>query len=190
MGDCVLTYINDAGMANGPASIFQIHEKGWSALRDLKVQMLGPEHIAQAYPLVQAALPEVPLDAWTDFARALMRHRGRPNSGLLGVVSEQGYLTGLSSYRIARDLLHGRTLAADHFVAIDLFDRRAVVHALADAIEALAREEQCHAVHTTLQERGSLSGPAGTMSTLAGRGHQVESVCLCKILPLADQEQE
>jgi hypothetical protein len=41
-----------------------------------------------------------------------------------------------------------------------------------------------------LQERGSLSGPAGTMSTLAGRGHQVESVCLCKILPLADQEQK
>jgi hypothetical protein len=185
-----LTYINDARPATGPASFFQIREKGSPALRDLKVQTLGPEHIAQAYPLVQAVLPEVPLDAWTVFARALMRHRGRPSSGLLGVVSEQGYLTGLSSYRVASDLLHGRTLTADHFVAIDLFDRRAVVHALADAIEAMAREQQCRAVHTTLPEVSGLSGPASTMSTLAGRGHQVESVCLCKILPLAAQESE
>jgi hypothetical protein len=154
----------------------------------LKVQTLGPEHIAQAYPLIQAALPEVSLDAWVDFARALMHPRDRPDSGLLGVVSEQGYLTGLSSYRVARDLLHGRTLAADHFVAIDLFDRRAVVHALADAIEALAREQQCRAVHTTLQEKGGLSGPASTMSTLAGRGHQVEAVCLCKVLPPQAQD--
>jgi len=159
-------------------------------LRDLKVQTLGPEHIAQAYPLIQAALPEVSLDAWAGFARALIHQHERPDSGLLGVVSEQGYLTGLSSYRVARDLLHGRTLTADHFVAIDLFDRRAVVHVLADAIEALARERQCGAVHTTLQEKGGMSGPASTMSTLAGRGHQVESVCLCKILPMTAQETE
>ncbi|HEY5598937.1 MAG TPA: hypothetical protein VIK47_09050 [Kiloniellales bacterium] len=151
-------------------------------MRDLKVQALGPNHIAQAYPLIQATLPEVPLEAWLAFARAIVGQRSQPHSGLLGVVSEQGYITGLSSYRVAYDLVHGRSLVADHFVAMDLFDRKSVVHTLANAIEALARERQCGAVHTSLQDSRNQSGRQSTAATLADRGHHVESVCLCKIL--------
>ncbi len=153
-----------------------------TVLRDLKVQALGPKHIAQAYPLIQAILPEVPLEAWLAFARAMIRQRSQAQSGLLGVVSEQGYITGLSTYRVAHDLVHGRSLVADHFVAMDLFDRKAVVNTLAEAIEALARERLCGAVHTTLQDRRTLSGRESTVATLADRGHRVESVGLCKIV--------
>jgi len=149
-------------------------------VRELKAQPLRPECIAQAYPLIQAALPEVPLEAWMAFAQALVLHRDRPETGIISIVSEQGYIAGLSSYRVDHSLRHGHSLMADHFVAIDMFDRRAVVHALAEAVEALAREHRCGAVHTALLEKNSADD---TATALARRGHRVESVRLCKILP-------
>ena len=130
--------------------------------------------------MIQAALPEVPLEAWLAFARALVEQQDRLETGIISIVSEQGYIAGLSSYRVHRSLTHGQSLTADHFVAMDMFDRGAVVHALAEAVEALARERQCGAVHTTLLEKNSADD---TAAALARCGHRVESVRLCKILP-------
>lgn len=149
-------------------------------MRELKAKQLRPESIAQAYPLIQAALPEVPLEAWLAFASALVEQRDPPETGIISIVSEQGYIAGLSSYQVHRSLTHGHSLTADHFVAMDLFDRRAVVNALAEAIEALARERRCGAVHTNLLEKNSTDD---TAAALARRGHRVEAVRLCKILP-------
>ena len=47
------------------------------------------------------------------------------------MVGERDTIGGLCSYRVERDLVHGLLLNADHFLAFDLFDRRAVAHALA-----------------------------------------------------------
>lgn len=157
-------------------------------MRDLKAQPLRPEHIALAYPLIQAALPEVPLEAWVAFAHALVQDRDQSETGIISIVSEQGYIAGLSSYRVDHSLVHGQSLTADHFIAIDMFNRRAVVHALAEAIETLARARHCGAIHTTLLEKGGVEkggapGAGSTISALTGRGHEVEAVRLCKILP-------
>jgi hypothetical protein len=168
----------------------------YRTLRELTVQRLRPEHITQAFPLIQAALPGVPLEAWVDFARALIEEEtDRPETGILCIVSEQGYIAGLSSYRVEHSLMHGQTLTADHFVALDMFGRRAVVHALAEAVEALARTRNCGAIHTTLIEKGALiekdgiRGVGHTISALTDRGHEVEAVRLCKILPHGDNLQ-
>lgn len=133
--------------------------------------------------MIQAALPEVPLEAWVAFARALVQDRDRPETGIISIVSEQGYIAGLSSYRVDHSLVHGLSLTADHFVAIDMFDRRAVVYALADAVEMLARERRCTAIHTTLIDKTSARGADDTVAALTRRGHRVEAVGLCKLLP-------
>ena len=159
-------------------------------MRELTAQPLRPERIAQAFPLIQAALPGVPLEAWVAFARALIEERDRPETGIISIVSEQGYIAGLSSYRVDHSLMHGQSLTADHFVAIDMFDRHAVVHALAEAVEALARARHCGAVHTTLIDKSGAPGASQTVSTLTGRGHEVEAVRLCKILPHSDHAQK
>ncbi len=154
-----------------------------TVLRDLKAQQLRPECIAQAYPLIQAALPKVPLEVWVAFARTLVEQRDRPKTGIISIVSEQGYIAGLSSYRVHQSLTHGQSLTADHFIALDMFDRQAVVYALAEAVEALAREHQCGAIHMNLLEKDGARVMDETASTLLSRGHRVEAVRLCKILP-------
>lgn len=118
------------------------------------------------------------------FAQALLEPPGRPETGIVSIVSEQGYIAGLSSYRIDHSLTHGHSLTSDHFVAIDMFDRQAVVHALAEAIESLALEHRCGAIHTNLPEKNSARGGDDTTAALVQCGHHLESVRLCKILPL------
>jgi len=154
-----------------------------TVLRELKVQPLKPECIAQAYPLIQTVLPNVPLEAWIAFARALLQPGGPLETGILSIVSEQGYIAGLSSYRVDPSLTHGHSLSADHFVALDMFDRHAVVEALAGALEALALKRRCGAVHTTLRDKNGEGGTDHTKSTLVQRGHRLEAVRLCKALP-------
>jgi len=151
-------------------------------VRELRTRPLGPDHIGQAYPLVQASLPQVPLAAWTAFAQAMILQEQQLDAGIVTVLTEQGYIAGLCSYRIEPDLVHGRSLTAEPFLAIDMFDRMAVVHALADAIEAIARNRRCEAIHTTLPEKHRRAD-GGLAFDLSDRGHQVEALRLCKILP-------
>ena len=158
-------------------------------MRELRTEPLSGDRIGQAYPLIQASLPQVPLGAWTAFARAMMMiaQAEQADTGIITVLSEQDYIAGLCSYRIEPDLVHGRSLTAEPFLAIDMFHRMAVVHALADAIEAIARERRCDAIHTTLPDKRGGRGHRGLAFDLTDRGHQVESVRLCKILPYRAQ---
>ncbi|MFQ5774047.1 MAG: hypothetical protein ACE5GS_05990 [Kiloniellaceae bacterium] len=153
-------------------------------MRNLKVRPLSRDRIGQAFPLLQASLPEVSLEHWRKFASPLVSSRAGPTSGILTVVSEQDYIAGLSIYRIEPDLQHGAALIAEHFMALDLFDRTAVVHALAEALEALGREHGCAAIHTSVPERYAKvrAVDGGLVSALCSRGHRVESLRLCKLL--------
>jgi hypothetical protein len=165
-------------------------------LRQLSTQPLSAEHVIQAFPLIQTALPEVTLAAWRDFAAALMSSRAGPRGGrddaqgaargggILAVTDGRDYIAGLCSYRLVPDLVHGRLLDAGHFLAFDLLDRRPVVEALAKALEAVARECGCTAVHTHLPYRnGAPAEPAdGLSGLLAARGHRIETLGLCKRL--------
>lgn len=153
-------------------------------MRHLTNQPLTCDRIGQAFTLIQAALPDVALEDWRSFAMPLVQPQGQPMAGILTVMSEQDYIAGLSIYRIEHDLQHGPALVADHFMALDLFDRPAVVHALAAALEDLARERGCTAIHTNIPDRADVSRDkeGGLVSTLRSRGHRVESLRLCKIL--------
>ncbi len=157
-------------------------------MTQLKTRPLNAERVIQAFPLIQAALPGVTLAAWCDFAAALMSGGGgrgdAREGGILAVTDGRDTIVGLCSYRLVPDLVHGRLLDAGHFLALDLFDRRPAAEALAAALEALARERGCTAVHTHLPHR--IDAPtepgSGLSGLLAARGHRVESLGLCKRL--------
>lgn len=153
-------------------------------MRQLTTRPLAPEHIGQAFPLIQAYLPRVSLDEWRKFAAPLTAPRARSTMGIITVISERDYIAGLSTYRVAQDLQHGPALLADNFMALDLFDREAVIHALAEALETLGRMQGCTAIHTHALDRGTLalSGEEDIAKILLSRGHRVESIMLCKVL--------
>ncbi len=104
--------------------------------------------------------------------------------GAILVVGERDTIGGLCSYRVERDLAHGRLLNADHFLALDLFDRRAVAHALAEGVETLARQRHCTAIHTNLiRPRDTAPADGGLVDVLCTRGHRIETLGMCKPLP-------
>ncbi len=154
----------------------------------LKIRPLSVESVNQAFALIQTALPEVTLAAWRDFAAALMSDtdtRGDTRGGgILAVTDGSNYIAGLCSYRVVPDLVHGRLLDAGHFLAFGLLDRRPVAEALAAAVEALARERGCTAVHAHLPHGNDAPpGPSSGLSgLLAARGYQIEKLELCKRL--------
>ena len=166
-------------------------------MRQLDTRPLAAKRIAQAFPLVQTSLPEVTLEAWCDFATALLSGGGpglmgpglmgpglMGQGGILAVTDARDTIAGLCAYHVVPDLVHDRLLAVEHFLAFDLLDRRAVAHALAQGVEALARERRCGAVHTSLP-RAANANPdrgGGLLEVLSTRGHRVESLGLCKRL--------
>ncbi len=151
-------------------------------MRNLETRPLTPERVAQAFPLVQIAFPALSLEDWRDFAAPPARAQGQVDGGIITVVSDQGYIVGLCCYRVAQDFQHGAVLMADPFLALDLLDLKAVARALADAIESLARERRCTAIHTSLPETEVKGADAWLVRILRSRGHRVESLRMCKLL--------
>ncbi len=151
-------------------------------MRNLETRPLTPERVAQAFPLIQTALPAVTLEEWRDFALPLANPAGQSASGVVTVISEQDFIVGLCCYRVEKSLHHGAVLMADPFVALDLLDLKAVASALADAIESLAREWHCTAIHTSLPATGAKGAENWLVRNLRSRGHQVESLRMCKLL--------
>lgn len=163
----------------------------WTSVRDLTIKALADEEINQAFPLVQAAVPRVTLDQWRDFARRKTAATQGGATGIQGVLTEQNYIAGLGIYRVEYDLCHGSTLIVDYFLALDLFNREAVIHALAESLEDIAHQRGCLAIHTHIAERvDQWQGPPNGMSSiLRQRGHVIKSLRMCKLLDQAPQRE-
>ncbi len=151
-------------------------------MRSLDTRPLTPERVAQAFPLIQIAFPAVSLEDWRDFATPPARAQGQVDGGIITVDSEQGYIVGLCCYRVAQDLRHRAVLLANHFLILDLIGQQAVGRALADAVESLARNRRCTAIHTSLPEAGVKGADDWLVRILRSRGHRVESLRMCKLL--------
>lgn len=163
---------------------------------------LGRRQIDQAYPLVCAIAPGLGVDRWRAFAAALLdsatvggSRKGGGKSGagtdglpaprgIMTVQNAQGYMHGLFSYAVEAQLIHGRTLCVDNFVVLDLFDVAGPAETLLQAMEGLARQLGCTAIHTTLPERylprDSRRSPIPDCFRI--EGHRQETVRFCKDL--------
>src|SRR5690242_21801474 len=116
-------------------------------MADFVIETLARDQLPAVYPLVREAVPRLSLTAWLRFARPLT---GPRRSGQCGIVTARregrSFPCGLFCYRVDDDLTLGRVLVADHFVAVDLLDPGAVLAALVDDLDALARRLGCKGV--------------------------------------------
>jgi hypothetical protein len=112
-------------------------------------EVLSQNQIRSVYPLVREAVPSLDLSAWLRFARQLTGARRGEQCGIVTARRFGRALpSGLFCYRVEHDLKLGRVLIADHFVAVDLLDPAAVLAALVQELDALARRLECQAVRS------------------------------------------
>jgi hypothetical protein len=148
---------------------------------------LKARQIDQAFPLVHTIAPELPLAQWRAFATAMVDASGDPPRGIVALQTRQGYIVGLFSWMVDDHLRHGRVLTVENFVVVDLFDLEGAAGHLLEAMEPLAVEHRCQAIHTALPE--AYSSLAERANQVLGRfrdlGHQLGTLHFCK--PLAPE---
>jgi hypothetical protein len=133
--------------------------------------------IAPAFPLVQAAFPELDFAAWRVFVARLLGEGEGARAGAVGLRNEAGYLCGLLIYRAERHLRHGEVLRIDVFTALDVTGEAAAVNALLIAAEAKASELGCSTTHILID-----GAQRCLAETLARAGHRSEAKLFCKEL--------
>lgn len=148
-------------------------------MADIDVQMLAPDQVRSVFPLIRQAVPTLDLAGWLRVARTLI-HPRRPELGGIVVATRppRPFPSGLFCYRQETDLIHGKVLVAEHFVALDLLDPGHVLAALVNELDSLANRFGCKAVRSVVH--GSAPDIAGG---LAAAGHQPEASLLWKPIP-------
>lgn len=114
---------------------------------------LSQQQVLQAFPLVQLMNRATSLEQWQNFANSMLRSVERnpdPPRGIMTLSDERGYLLGMFVYMIEPHLVHGRTLAIDNFVLVGGMVYREAARTLLGAIENLAFQHDCAAVHIML----------------------------------------
>lgn len=139
-------------------------------MADLIIELLSREQIRSVYPLIREAVATIDLSTWLRFARQLTGPRRAGQCGIVTVRREaRTFPCGLFCYRVEDDLKLGKVLTADHFVAVDLLDPGAVLAALVEELDVLAKRLGCEAV------RSLVHGGAPTVAGgLYAAGHRPE----------------
>jgi hypothetical protein len=152
--------------------------------------------IDQAFPVVQTIAPDLDVERWRDFAAAVLavqelefdvgssaRTDTPPHArGIMTVQNARGYIHGLFSYMVEEHLRHGRVLAVENFIVLDLFDMAGAADALLSAMDRMADDLGCAAIHTSLpDDYSSLPDYCNWLLTsFRDAGHEVETLRLCK----------
>jgi hypothetical protein len=151
-------------------------------MRKLRLVPLSQDRAALAYPLIQTVRPALSLEAWEEYATGILQVGADGSGGIMTLQNPRGLIAGLFVYRIEEVPDHGRTLVAEDFVALDIIDSEVVAESLADALEQVAREHGCQAVHTSITCNGG-PGSRRVVDLMRRLGHHVESFRMCKPLP-------
>lgn len=143
-------------------------------MADFIIDVLPRDQIGTVYPLVREAVPTLSLKSWLRFARQLTAPRRAEQCGIVAARREgRAFPCGLFCYRVEDDLKLGKVLTADHFVAVDLLDPGAVLTALVEQLDALARRLSCHAVRSLVH-----GGAPHITDSLDAAGHRPEDSAL------------
>jgi hypothetical protein len=136
--------------------------------------VLSREQIRAVYPLVREAVPTLDLTAWLRFARQLTGPRRAGQCGIVAARREgRAFPCGLFCYRVEADLKLGKVLVADHFVAVDFLDPAAVLAALVEELDGLAKRLGCQAVRSLVH-----GGAPELEDGLHAAGHRPEGALL------------
>lgn len=156
-----------------------------SILRKLNVSLLPQDEVDRAYPLIQAALPGATIEAWRSFAAMRLGEDESSKTGILYVRNEQSYIVGLGAYMTVYDLQHGPILFADHLCAMDIVDQSSVARALLRAMERIAEQQGCYAIHTALPQSDVREAHGWITNIFHERGHCIRGLQMCKLVASA-----
>jgi hypothetical protein len=123
-------------------------------VRSFTAAPLSAEDIAVTFPVINAALPAVDFATWRRFARGLVDLPSPYPAGGACLRNEGGYVCGVMTYRIDRDLRDGTALNVDVFAALDVTGEDAATRALVQVAEEKARELRCTAIRVHLETGG------------------------------------
>lgn len=143
-------------------------------MADFSIDLLSRNQIRSVYPLIREAVPTIDLPAWLRFARQLTGPRRAGQCGIIAAWREgRIFPSGLFCYRVEDDLKLGKVLTADHFVAVDLLDPGAVLAALVEELDILAKRLGCQAVRSLVH-----GGAPAVAGGLHAAGHRPEGASL------------
>lgn len=150
---------------------------------DFITRALSRDQLRSVYPLIREAVPTIDLATWLRFARLLAAPRRAGQCGII-VARRKGreFPSGLFCYRVDDDLQLGKVLIAEHFVAVDLLDPGAVLGALVEELDALAKRLGCMAVRSVVH-----GGTSEIEDGLYPAGHRPEGALLLKRFLQASQ---
>ncbi len=152
-------------------------------VRKLNVSLLTQAEVDLAFPLIRTICPDADLEAWRRFAGQRLARGSENGTGILIVRNEQNCIVAVAAFLLSHDLLHGPILLADHFGALDIVDQGNVARALEAGLEKIARRHGCTAVHTNISSTETQSDDGWLCSVLFERGHRVEGLHMCKLIP-------
>jgi hypothetical protein len=112
--------------------------KGWEMVGTYVIAALRPDQIAQAYPLIQAVVPTLDMQAWHRMASNARRHEE-----ILVVINSREYIQGLSIFRHGDHPVVGSLLDVIFLIVASSADERGVTGMLYSAIRSRARELKC-----------------------------------------------
>ncbi len=141
------------------------------------IQPLARDELRSVYPLIREAMPSISLPAWLAFARPLTTRRATQTGILAARRIGRAFPCGLFCYRVDSHLANGRLLIAEHFVAVDLLDPKAVLAALVAELERLGRRLGCDAVRSVIH-----GGEEAVANGLHAAGHAPEASLTLKAL--------
>lgn len=151
---------------------------GLRRMSDFTIELLPPDQIRSAYPLIREALPGLDLVGWLRFARQTAAARRAGRSGIVAARRVgRPYPCGLFCYRIDQDVEQGRVLIAEHFVAVDLLEPAVVLAALVAELDKLGPRLRCNAVRSIVH--GSVAEVSGGLTKA---GHTTTGTLLFKPL--------
>lgn len=154
-----------------------------SPVRKLNVSLLTDREVDHAFALIRTTCPAAGLEDWRRFAWQRLAAGGTSGNGILIVRNEQDCIVGIGAFQLSNNLLHGPVLFADHFCALDIVDQGAIARALDSGMEKIARRHGCSAVHTTIATTNSAQDDGWLCGILYERGHRVEGLHMCKLIP-------
>ena len=111
------------------------------------VKPLPYVQVLAAFPLVSVLDPGVTKEQWSDYATALLDTQNAGESaGIITVQSDQGYIHGLSVYKVKQDLHRGRLLEIENFAVADMLGGKNAATTLLSALEDIALERGCYCI--------------------------------------------
>lgn len=154
---------------------------------DLSIEPLRRDLIAQALPLVRSLKPDMSLEEWESYVDVLAESvdaaadGAEPSAGVIVAMDPEGYLHGLFTYAALEDMIHGRVLAVDNVIAVDLLGRDRATRLMIGEMNRLAEALACQAVHVNLNEDRSAfpRGCSSVFSRFREAGHTIDGVRLC-----------